>query len=171
MSGNLKNLNKDSPKATILDKTIEKLTQFHLHIYTPHSGKNLHSPPPPPSVLKCCWESSSVLQYISDHDKSMLSFGGGGFKEENIWISLWSTKNCLFVSTGFVWNWTCSVNMNPRVQRHYLKIESICIAYCSKTANVGFLFWPMHLWMPCILIYFETQRVGLARECNPWASA
>ena len=78
--------------ATISDKTVETVTQIHLHFDTP-----LLTPPfPLPSLLsQCCWVLSYVLQYISDQDSATLSLGGeerAAFKL-NVWISGWSTKN------------------------------------------------------------------------------
>ena len=77
---------------TISDKTVETVTQIHLHFYTPL----LTLPFPLPAPLsQCCGVLSCVLQYISDQDKATLSLGGGeraAFKR-NVWISCWSTKN------------------------------------------------------------------------------
>ena len=76
---------------TISDKTVETVTQFHLHFDTP-----LLTPPfPLPFPLsQCCWVLSYVLQYISDQDKATLSLGGGERADFNlnVWISGWSTK-------------------------------------------------------------------------------
>ena len=75
--------------ATILDETVDTVTQIHLHFYTPL----LTLPFPLLSPLRqCCYVLSSVLQYISDQDQSTLSLGRGeraAFK----WIHFWSTQH------------------------------------------------------------------------------
>ena len=76
---------------TISDKTVETVTQFHLHFDTPLLTPPLTLPLP---LSQCCWVLPYVLQYISDQDKATLSLGGGeraAFKL-NVWISGCSTK-------------------------------------------------------------------------------